>query len=59
MAKRKPDADTVRVRVLTDCHFGAANAVVELSAAEAEQACALGFADADPSAVEYAEGLAQ
>lgn len=59
MAKRKAGADTVRVRVLADCHFGAANAVIELPAEEADQACALGLADADPAAVEYAESLAQ
>lgn len=59
MAKRKPGADTVRVRVLTDCHVGAANAVIELPAEEADQACALGLADADPAAVEYAESIAQ
>lgn len=59
MPKRKPDdAEPVKVRVLVDSCIGRANTVAVLAPIEAEQACALGLADADPSAVEYAESIA-
>ena len=58
MARKKPDASgAVRARVLTDCHLGKANDVVELSAADAEQMAAIGLIDADADAVAYAESL--
>ena len=48
---------SVKVRVLVRCGLGAANDVVSLTAAEAEQAAASGEVDPHPDAVAYAEGL--
>ena len=49
---------TVKVRVLCDCIYGKADAVVELPVADLAQAEALGFVDPNPAAVAYAESLA-
>lgn len=48
---------SVKARVLVDCVFGAPNAVVILSAAEAKGAQADGLIDTDKAAVAYAESL--
>ena len=48
---------TVKARVLVDCVFGAPNAVVQLSAAEAKAAQADRLVDTDKAAVAYAESL--
>ena len=52
-------ARSVKARVLVDCVFGAPNAVVALSAAEAKGAQADGLVDTDKAAVAYAEALAK
>lgn len=52
-----PEAPKVKVRVLTECVYGKADDVVELTESEATQATADGIADAHPDAVAYAESL--
>ena len=51
--------EPVKGRVLVDCVFGAPNAVVLLSAAEAQAAQDDHLIDTDPAAVAYAESLAK
>lgn len=49
----------VKVRVLSDCAHGKANAVVELPESVAKHAEKAGLVDADKAAVAYASELAQ
>lgn len=55
-----PDKTTpsaVKVRILTTCALGQANAVIEMPTDEAAAAVIAGLADATPEAVAYAETL--
>lgn len=56
MATKKPQA-SVKARVLMDGAYGQVNDVIEIQAAEVQQAEASGQVDAHPDAVAYAEGL--
>lgn len=56
MAK-KQTSDTVKVRILVDCHAGKCGEVLELPAAAAGELVAGGFADANPASVAYAESI--
>lgn len=63
MAKNKPAGTEpevvalVKVRVLTQCIYGPANAVASLLPEEVESAQNSGLIDSDPDAVAYAESL--
>ena len=57
MTKKDTEQPTIAARVLTDCIFGKANDVAQLSPAEAAQAVAAGQADTSPEAVTYALSL--
>lgn len=57
MSKKDTEQTTVAARVLTDCIFGRANDVVQLSQADAAQAVAAGQADTTAEAVTYALSL--
>lgn len=60
MAKEKSTAAaeaTVKVRVLSDCAYGACGEVAMMPATELESAKARAMVDDDPDAVAYAEGL--
>lgn len=56
MATKKPQA-SVKARVLMDGLYGRVDDVVEIPAAELQQAEASGQIDAHPDAVSYAESL--
>lgn len=57
MATKKQDAPAVvEAFVLRDCGFGAAGAVVELPAADAEVGAAHGMLDLNPAAIKTAKG---
>ena len=56
MATKKPQA-SVKARVLMDGAYGRVDDVIEISAAEVQQAEASGQVDTHPDAVAYAESL--
>lgn len=56
MATKKPQA-SVKARVLMDGLYGRVDDVVEIPAAELQQAEASGQVDTHPDAVAYAESL--
>ncbi len=55
MASKKDQPSTDEASLLRDCVFGKCGEVVELSAADAEQAQAQGMADLHPEAIKAAK----
>lgn len=58
MAK-KSEGSTIAVRVLSDCHLGKVNDVVEIDAAMLDAYVRVSYVDPDADAVEYARSLKQ
>lgn len=56
MATKKPQT-SIKARVLMDGLYGKVDDVIEIPAAELQQAEASGQVDTHPDAVAYAEGL--